>query len=105
MSDDKVVSLDEKRADKQPHIEGPVRCMRCGHEWRAVSPQGSDPVGLECPECHAEVGIRQGLVERDVPHLECNCGCSFFTIHADDQALCVNCGQHFGVVLNDGGIE
>lgn len=98
MADSKVVSLDEKREEKDPHLEGAARCMRCEHEWEAVSPVGSSPTGLQCPKCYAYSGIRLGLVARDdVAHLECGCGEALYMIYADDVAMCVNCGEMVGI--------
>ena len=42
------------------HLDGPVICLNCKHEWHGVSPVGRY-AGLECPQCSLENGVRKGL--------------------------------------------
>lgn len=74
-----------------PHIEGPVRCVGCRHEWHAVAPVGvfND---LECPSCGAHKGIRLGTIEPDGDVWVCNCGCSYFALGRTGAPMCINCG-------------
>lgn len=75
-----------------PYLEGPVRCVRCKHEWRGVSPVGEFE-GLECPACHNETGVRYTLVGPDGEHWVCNCGSSTFALARTGAPICVNCGR------------
>lgn len=53
MSD--VVSLNDRRQEKSPHLSGKCRCAACGHVWQAVAPIGT--MNLECPECLTMRGL------------------------------------------------
>jgi hypothetical protein len=74
-----------------PHLEGPARCVRCKHEWRAVSPEGVLD-GLQCPECKLFTGVRLGLIGPDAQRWACNCGNELFYLTPTGAPLCCNCG-------------
>lgn len=75
-----------------PYIEGPVRCLGCRHEWRAVAPPG-DFKALECPGCGASKGIRLGVITPDDGTVwECRCGGDLFFLTPTGAPLCANCG-------------
>lgn len=48
--------------ESHPTVEGPVVCAGCRHEWRGVSPVGSNPDEIECPACGCMKGMRKGLI-------------------------------------------
>lgn len=79
----------EEQAD--PHLQGPVRCLACRHEWPAVVPAGRYGA-LECPEC----GLLKGtLIHMLAPEVvwTCGCGCDIFAISGKTKdILCVQCG-------------
>ena len=83
-----VISLQEYR----PHLEGPVICMHCKHEWRGVSPVGRY-AGLECPRCNLETGVRRGLIWPENKMYRCDCGSNIFFICGDRGAMCIMCGD------------
>lgn len=84
-----VVSFPDK--GNGPHLEGPARCVRCKHEWRAVSPVGVFEF-LECPSCGNETGVRWTLTGPVDQYWQCHCGCSAFALDAKGPPMCVNCG-------------
>ena len=85
-----VVSLDDKRAGRMPHLSGEARCMLCGKEWVAVAPVGTP--WLECPECHSEKGYMKFQVQRTGSEWICNCGNDLFRVTPDGY-YCPNCGE------------
>lgn len=84
MSDDKVVSLDDRR----PHMSGEARCLCCGHKWVAIAPIGT--VELECTECNTYRGVFIGPPKPDTVW-QCDCGNQLFYI-GPDGAMCAWCG-------------
>lgn len=74
-----------------PHLEGPVRCIRCKHEWRAVSPAGVFD-GLECPSCEQETGVRYVLTGPEDEYWECACGARLFVLTRTGAPICCSCG-------------
>ncbi len=80
------------RKEEGVHLEGPAKCLACGHEWNAVSPVGvvND---LECPACGIRRGARTGTL---TPHDEiiwrCNCGNDYFLLTPVGAPMCANCG-------------
>lgn len=75
-----------------PTLEGPVRCMACRHEWRAVSPPGEFN-GFECPACHAYKGAYIGMMApADHRVWVCACGNDLFVLTPTGAPLCPNCG-------------
>ena len=50
-----VISLEEKRREREPHSHGTAKCMNCKHEWEAVVPTGTHV--LDCPQCESHRGM------------------------------------------------
>lgn len=94
MTDD-LQAYRERRAseaeDNSPHMAGPAVCLACGHKWTAVSPSGVTI--LECPSCHLEKGVYEGLAQVDGPHWACGCGNQFFLI-SPQGIYCPLCGVY-----------
>jgi hypothetical protein len=84
-----VVSLTDRKSG--PHLSGPARCVRCKHEWQAVTPEGVFK-GLECPECGNFSGVRWGLIGPEHEYWQCICGCATFALSRTGAPICVNCG-------------
>lgn len=91
-----VLSLDEARADRTPHLEGAARCISCQHEWHAVAPVGTHV--LECPACSLPKGRFVHKLKRGEQTWTCNCGCELFSIAPQIGPYCINCGAE-----QDGG--
>ena len=73
-------------------LRGPARCLHCGHEWEAVTPEGI-VASLECPQCSLYKGVLQGVTEPDhSTRWVCNCGCDLFYILPSDGCQCLMCG-------------
>ena len=92
----KVIPLQPKIEEKNPHMTGDARCLACKHEWKAVSPIGT--LWLECPNCTAEMGRYMAPVHRaetiggDVVHLSCQCGNDLFFV-TPTHIYCPVCGE------------
>ncbi len=74
------------------HLEGPAKCLACGHEWHAVGPTGvvND---LECPECSLPRGARKTTLEPEGGVVwRCNCGNDYFLLLMTGAPMCANCG-------------
>lgn len=84
-----VVSFPDK--GQGPHLSGPVRCVRCKHEWEGVSPVGVFE-GLECPACGNDTGVRYCLTGPEDAYWQCNCGSATFTLPRTGAPVCCNCG-------------
>lgn len=39
---------------KDPHSIAPAKCGKCGKEWIAVYPTGTEHSNIECPVCHQQ---------------------------------------------------
>lgn len=75
-----------------PSLEGPARCVRCKHEWRAVTPVGCFD-DLECPSCGTHHGVRTGTIgTHDGTVWQCNCGNDLFVLTMKGAPLCILCG-------------
>lgn len=85
-----VISLDQARKDREPHLCGMARCLACKHEWVAVEPSGT--VWLDCPECSLERGRYIGPVQLGGEHWHCHCGNDLFQATKDGM-YCPNCGE------------
>ena len=85
-----VVSLEQAREERTPHLSGAAACMVCHHSWVAVAPVGTHE--LECQKCHATKGYYVAPVVVGQEMWECNCGCSVFHISREIGPYCVNCG-------------
>jgi hypothetical protein len=90
VSDSKIVSLADARADRSPHLSGRAECIGCRHSWEAVAPLGT--VQLECPACGLPKGAWACEVVRDDQVWECNCGGQLFRIAKHCGPYCANCG-------------
>lgn len=93
-----VISLEDERTARSPHIEGEAHCLGCGHKWRAVV--ASEPYQkrladldpwLECPQCHCSKGLFTFQMLRPVDHWVCNCGNMYFALSRTG-AYCPSCG-------------
>jgi DNA-directed RNA polymerase subunit RPC12/RpoP len=85
-----VVSLADKRAEKQPHKAGMARCLNCKHEWAAVAPIGT--TDLECPNCATYQGMFKGIMSTEFPQWQCVCGEWMFFIDMHG-CYCAHCGE------------
>lgn len=85
-----VVSLDERRQEKNPHRSGPARCMNCKHEWEAVAPIGV--TALECPKCLTSHGLYKGMSMTEFDQWQCKCGERMFFIDVHGP-YCAHCGH------------
>ncbi len=74
------------------HIQGPTRCMRCKHEWQAVSPPGR-VAEFECPACGCFTGVRLTMIEPEGERWQCTCECQLFYLDRKGAPMCANCGQ------------
>ena len=93
---DKVVSLADKRLEKEPHVCGTAFCMLCLHRWQGVWPIGVTE--LECPKCHAMRG--RGCFDIAPPPgrkiWTCvNCDNQLFNL-LPDRVHCPGCGKAWG---------
>lgn len=91
-----VISLQEEREARQPHVSGPYQCMSCKHEFVAVTPL--ERLWIDCPQCGLEHARPKGNIQRvDEPHWECNCGNDLFYV-TPNRTYCPMCGttQVFG---------
>lgn len=94
----KIISMQEYKDSKEPHIEGPATCLECDHKWHTVAPAGV--VQLECPECSLFKGIFISIVLPDMAYT-CPCGCILFCMSVTG-ALCIICGRiHESITHND----
>jgi hypothetical protein len=89
-----VVDFAEHKFRNQPHNQGPIRCMECGHEWVAVRPAATEPWWFECPSCQLEKGRPVGPFEKESSHWVCNCGNDLFFI-TPNGPYCPHCGIWF----------
>lgn len=85
-----VISFEQAKAARDPHLSGPAVCLACQHKWVAVAPVGA--VWLECPACSLERGRYVGQVSRDGDHWHCNCGNDLFRA-TQAGMYCPNCGE------------
>ena len=85
-----IVDLSKAREEREPHMQGKVRCLGCKNEWQAVAPIGT--VYLECPECQLLQGRFMSLVEDEGPHWTCACENQFFAI-TPKRTYCIVCGE------------
>lgn len=90
--DDKRPALVIPFKKPEPHIEGPVRCLRCKHDWRAVGPVGTVSE-FECPSCGCYTGVRLTLTEPDGERWACACENQLFFLDRNGPPLCANCGK------------
>lgn len=96
-----IIRLDAEREAREPHIQGPARCLACQHEWRLVAPVGTDFCAIECPACGAERGVLCSHIHNaDAgPTWTCACGCYLFVI-TPQGVHCPSCGSwQFGAKL------
>jgi hypothetical protein len=84
-----VVSFPDKGSG--PHLEGPMKCVRCQHTWRGVAPVGLVD-GFECPACHNMTGVIFGMIQPADEFWQCNCGNNLFHLDRRGAPLCCNCG-------------
>lgn len=75
-----------------PHLEGPARCLRCKHEWRAVVPVGT-VADLECSACGCFTGVLVAMVEPEGDRWQCSCECQLFYLTATGAPMCAGCGR------------
>jgi hypothetical protein len=78
-------------ASRRPHLAGDAKCLKCKHEWQAISPVGA--TDLECPECKLYKGVFMGNCspKKGDKVWTCHCGCDVFTIYTHE-IRCLNCG-------------
>jgi DNA-directed RNA polymerase subunit RPC12/RpoP len=87
-----IVSLEEARAKREPHVAGEAYCMACDHRWTGVWPMGVTE--LECPNCKSMKGRSTFEIapQADALVYECACGNQLYHI-LSDRIHCPNCGQ------------
>ena len=76
-----VISLAAEREARQPHWEGPCKCIECQHEWHGVAPVGT--MWVDCPSCHLPKGHPKhpfGAMEGDIA-FTCHCGSEALTAY------------------------
>lgn len=79
---------------------GPVRCLRCKHEWIAARQVPHEP--LECPGCGCMAGVPAGIFapKPEQAVWTCNCGETLLQLVVDragaEELLCVSCGAAKG---------
>lgn len=76
----------------EPYLEGPVRCMRCKHEWHGAMPIGT-VAGLECPSCGSMTGVLPGLIQPEGERWACVCENQLFFLDRKGPPLCASCGK------------
>jgi len=86
----KVVSLEEFKLARSPHVSGAAFCLDCKHEWAAVAPSGA--TWLECPKCSLVRGRMKFPCDRPGHVWNCGCGNELFLI-VPEGVLCPNCGS------------
>lgn len=86
---DNIVSLQQAKEERKPHLSGFCRCLACKHQWVGVAPVGV--VWLECPSCSLERGRFISQAERNEPHWHCHCGNDLFFVSMQGP-YCPNCG-------------
>lgn len=92
-----VISLDDARAERQPHWMGTVHCVGCHHEWQAVAPIGDR--WIDCPECGFPKGTPKYPFGAAVGDLLLTCGkCEGETLTAYHNSgriwvRCMGCGN------------
>ena len=89
-----VTDLADWKYAQQPHLEGSIKCMECGHEWRAVRPKANEPWWFECPSCGLEKGRPVGPYEFSGPTWVCKCGNDLFHLMPQG-AYCPHCATWF----------
>lgn len=85
-----IIDFSKYKAEKEPHREGPAKCLTCEHTWHAVAPVGV--VWFECPCCHLEHGKFEGACIPAGACWHCDCGNSVFYI-TEDGFECPMCGS------------
>ena len=86
---DKVISLEEEREARQPHVSGPYMCLSCKFKFIAVVPLKL--LWIDCPQCGLEHARPQGNIQKPEPHWGCSCGNDLFYM-TPDGAYCPLCG-------------
>ena len=88
-----VISLEQAKLDRTPHLSGAAACMVCHHSWVAVAPIGTNE--LECPECHTMKGLFRFPFAPSEAQLvrECVCGNQLFYMTPEGH-MCANCGTY-----------
>lgn len=51
---EKVKSIEDYKAEREPHIVQEVVCLNCKKRWIAVRPEMTRLIDLECPCCSAQ---------------------------------------------------
>ena len=75
----------------EPHLQGPMRCLRCKHEWRGVAPIGK-VADMECPSCGCFTGVLTTLLEPEGERWQCACGEQLFHLDRKGPPMCASCG-------------
>lgn len=91
MTDRGVISLAKVREDRTPTMDGPARCVACGHRWDTSAAQGV--TWIECPACQTRKGLFVGPCGPPVGgyYWRCQCGCEAFYLTPVDTRCC-QCG-------------
>ncbi|MEZ5650347.1 MAG: hypothetical protein R3E87_07335 [Burkholderiaceae bacterium] len=89
-----VINLGDARQAREPHAQGPVKCLRCRHEWHAVWQHQFPMPFLECPQCEAVAGVMSGLYEPAAGRQvwSCRCGNELMYVCRDGSISCPLCG-------------
>lgn len=87
----KIYNLEEIKRKREPHVEGPAKCLACGHKWEAFVLLEENTFGIPCPECKLERGeFVYGLAPSD-PIYICPCGNDLFYV-TPSGPFCLKCG-------------
>lgn len=76
---------------------GPMKCLRCKHEYIAVRKLPEDAV-VDCPECGCHASVAAGIYSagRDEAVWTCNCGNTLMELvvrkDGTEQLFCIGCG-------------
>lgn len=85
-----LVSLQEEREKRTPHMSGPAHCLLCGHKEIAVAPVGV--IWMECSNCKSMKMVYDGPVLPPAAFLACQCGNQLLYLTIEGPA-CPNCGE------------
>ncbi|HNR50677.1 MAG TPA: hypothetical protein PKI80_03765 [Deltaproteobacteria bacterium] len=101
MGDEKVISLQAKREEKNTKekgrtITGKARCLSCGHEWEHTAPEGENghyDLWHKCPSCGLQLGRFVYDVCENEPVWTCGgCGNELFKV-TQKHIFCPVCGK------------
>lgn len=90
-----IIDLQQRRADREPHIAGTFKCGACRAEWVGVAPIGC--AELQCPVCGCMRGYSKSHIlagEGSVIFVCKICEGELFSLAQSGEAQCAGCGAH-----------